>query len=319
MSESNTYNRPIISVVISPKGVDDRQTFQRALSDLARQDPTIRIKTDSINGQTIISGMGEIHLQVICDRIVHEYKVPLNVGKPKVIYLETIREPAEAEGKYIRQTSGRVQYAHVKLRLEPRELGSGYQFVNEIAEGATLREFVDAVDLGIQEAMKSGILVGHEMVDLRAVFYDGSYHVEDSNEMAFKIAASMAFKDAARKASPIIVEPVMSVGVVTPEDFVGTIMSDLSLRRGQIEGMEPRAGSLVIHAIVPLAEMFGCAMHMRLITQGRAEYSMHFARYEAAPRSGESEGDEAGITANKPKRPKAGSGFAAAKLGPESE
>ncbi|HXM09686.1 MAG TPA: hypothetical protein VN946_07050 [Terriglobales bacterium] len=319
MSESNTYNRPIISMAISPKDDDDRQNFQRALSDLARQDPTIRIKTESLDRQTIISGMGEIHLEIVCDRIVNEYEVPLNVGKPRVIYLETIRKPAEAEGKYIRQTAGRGQYAHVKVRLEPRELGSGYQFVNEIAEGAALREFVEPVNLGIQEAVKNGILAGHEMVDLRAVFYDGSYHVEDSNEMAFKIAASMAFKDAARKASPVMLEPVMSVGVVTPEWFAGAIVGDLSLRRGQIEGMEVRAGSLVIHAIVPLAEMFGYAMHMRSATQGRAEYSMHFARYEAAPRSGESEGDEAGVTANKPSRPKAGSGFAAAKLDPESE
>ena len=308
-----------MSVAISPRTNDDREKFQRALSDLAQQDPTIRIKTDSIDGQTIISGMGELHLEIVCDRIQREYKVPLAVGEPKVIYLETIRKQAEAEGRYIRQTGGRGQYAHVKVRVEPRELGSGYQFVNEITVGAVLPEFFEPVNSGIQEAMKSGILFGHEMVDLRAVLYDGSYHVEDSNEMAFTIAASMAFKEAARKASPIILEPVMSVEVVTPEDFAGTIMGDLNFRRGRIEGMDRRAGSLVIHAVVPLAEMLGYAKHIRSITQGRAEYSMQFVRYEGAPRSGESGGDEVGVTANKPKGPKAGSGFAAAKLDAESE
>jgi len=317
--ESNTQDRFVISVAVSPRSNDDRERFQRSLSDLAQQDPTIRIKTESIVGHTIISGMSELHLEVICERISHEYKIQLDVGKPEVIYVETIRKQAEAEGKYIRETGGRGQYAHVKLRLEPREPGSGYQFVDEITEGAVSPEFVEPVNSGIQEAMKGGVLAGHEMVDLRAVLYDGAYHVADSNEMTFKIAASIAFKEAARKASPVIMEPVMSVDVVTPEDFVSSIMGDLSLRRGRIEGMEHRAGLQLITAIAPLAEMLGYATHMRSITEGRAECSMHFAHYQATPRTGESGAEEAGVTANRPKGPTAGSGFAAAKLDAESE
>ena len=285
MSESNTQDRPLISVAISPRSNDDREKFQRALSDLTQQDPTIKVKTEPIVEQTIVSGMSELQLEVICSRMLHEYKIQLDVGKPRVIFVETIRKQAQAEGKYMRQTGGRGQYAHIKLRLEPREPGSDYQFVDEITGGAVAPEFVEPVNFGILEAMKAGILAGHEMVDLRAVLYDGSYHDVDSNEMAFKIAGSMAFKEAARKASPVILEPVMAVEVVTPEDYAGTIMGDLSSRRGRIEGMEHRAGSQVIKAIVPLAEMFGYATHMRSSTQGRAEYSMHFARYEEAPRS----------------------------------
>jgi elongation factor G len=247
--------------------------------------------------------MSELHLEVICSRMLHEYKIQLDVGNPRVIFVETIRKQAEAEGKYMRQTGGRGQYAHVKLRLEPREPGSDYQFVDEITEGAVPPEFVEPVNFGIQEAMKAGILAGHEMVDLRAVLYDGSYHDVDSNEMAFKIAGSMAFKEAACKAIPVIMEPVMSVEVVTPEDFVGSIMGDLSFRRGRIEGMEHRAGSQVITAVAPLAEMLGYATQMHSITQGQAEYSMQFDHYEAAPRTGESGADEAGVTANRPKGP----------------
>jgi elongation factor G len=246
VSESNPHNRPILFVVISPKTDHDRQSLQQALSDLAQQDPTIRIKTEPRDGKTIISGMGELHLEVICDRIVHEYKVQVEIGKPKVIYLETIRKESEAEGKYIRAISRHYMYGHVKLRLEPREVGSGYQFVDESSDGAVPREFVEPINLGIQEAMKGGILAGYEVIDLRAVLHDGSYHVGDSNEMAFKIAASIAFKEAARKASPVVLEPVMSVEVVVPEDFAGAIMGDLSSRRGRIEAMEHRAGSLVI-------------------------------------------------------------------------
>jgi elongation factor G len=314
MSELSSPSRPIMSVTISPRTSNDWQILQQALSDLARQDPTIKIETGPIDGQMIIGGMGELHLEMICDRILREYKVDVVVGEPKVIYLETVRTQAEAEGKYIRQTGGHGQYAHVRLRLEPGERGSGYQFVDQITEGAVPKEFVEPVNFGVQSAMKGGILGGHEMVDLRAVLYDGSYHLEDSNEMAFKIAASTAFKEAARRANPVILEPIMSVEVVTPEDFAGTIMGDLSLRRGQIKGMEHRAGSQVIQAVVPLAEMFGYATHIRSNTRGRAEYSMHFAGYDEAPRSGEPGGDEAGVTANKPKGPTLLSGFAAAEL-----
>jgi elongation factor G len=319
VSESNTYTRPIISVVISPRSDDDRQNLQRALSDLAQQDPSIIIKTESLERQTTISGMGELHLEVICDRIVHEYQVGIDIGEAKVIYLETIRKPAEGEGKYIRQTGGRGQYAHVKLRLEPRELGSGYQFVDGIKAGAVLSEFVEPVNLGIQEAMKAGILAGREMVDLRAVLYDGSYHLEDSNEMTFKIAGSLAFTEAARKAAPIVLEPVMSLEVIAPENFVGSIIADLSEHRGRIESMAQRDGSQLINAIVPLAEIIGYATRLRSITQGRAEYSTHFAGYESAPRGGESGPYTGGVTAYKPKGPTLRSGFAAAKLDPQSE
>ena len=319
MSESNTQDRPLISVAISPRSNDDREKFQRALSDLTQQDPTIKVKTEPIVEQTLVSGMSELQLEVICSRMLHEYKIQLDVGKPRVIFVETIRKQAEAEGKYMRQTGGRGQYAHIKLRLEPREPGSDYQFVDEITGGAVAPEFVEPVNFGIQEAMKAGILAGHEMVDLRAVLYDGSYHDVDSNKMAFKIAGSMAFKEAARKASPVIMEPLMSVEVITPQDLVGSIVGDLSFRRGRIDGIEHHSGSQVITAVAPLAEMLGYATQIGSMTQGRAEYSMHFAHYEAAPRTGESGADEAGVTANRPKGPTTRSGFAAAKLDAESE
>ena len=235
-----------------------------------------------------------------------------------MIYLETIRKKSEAEGQYARAFSSHFMYGHVKIRLEPRERGTGYEFANEIKDGAVPAQFVEPVNLGIQEAMKGGVLAGHEMVDLRAVLYDGSYHIGDSNEMAFRIAGSIALKEAARKADPVILEPVMSVEVVTPEEFVGAIMGNLVLRRGRIEGMEHRAGLQVIRATVPMATMMGYAQHMRSITQGRAEYSMNFARYEEAPGRGQSGGEESSVTANNPKRPKAGSGFAAAQWDDES-
>jgi elongation factor G len=217
--------------------------------------------------------------------MMREYKVEANVGKPQVAYRETIRRKSEAEGKYIRQTGGRGQYGHAKIRIEPNEPGKGYEFINEVVGGSVPKEFIKPIDQGIQEALEGGILAGYPMVDVKVELYDGSYHDVDSNEMAFKIAGSMAFKEAARKASPVLLEPVMAVEVVTPEDYAGVIMGDLSSRRGRIEGMEHRAGSQVIKAIVPLAEMFGYATHMRSSTQGRAEYSMHFARYEEVPRS----------------------------------
>jgi elongation factor G len=306
-------------VAISPKAIDDRERLQRALKDLALEDRTIRTETDLNKGSTIVSGMSELHLEIICKRILREYKLQVNVGKPRIIYLETIRKKSEAEGKYIRVVSGKGNYGHVKLRLEPLEPGTGYEFVNEITDGAVPSEFVELVNLGIQEAIKVGVLAGHEMVDLRAVLCDGSYHEEDSNEMAFKIAGSTAFKEAARMASPVLLEPVMVVQIVTPEDYAGTIMGDLSSRRGRVEGMEHRSGSQVISAIVPLAEMFGYAKQLRSSTQGRAGYWMNFARYEVAPRSSESGTDEIGVTANKPTGPKARSGSAAAKLDAETE
>ncbi len=283
--ESIEFAVPVIAVAVEPKTKADQEKMGAALGKLAQEDPTFKVHTDPDSGQTIISGMGELHLEIIVDRMMREYKVEANVGKPQVAYRETIKRHAEAEGKYIRQTGGRGQYGHAKIRLEPSEPGKGYEFVNEIVGGSIPKEFIKPIDHGIEEAMEGGILAGYPMVDVKATLYDGSYHDVDSNEMAFKIAGSMAFKEAARKASPVLLEPVMAVEVVTPEDFAGTIMGDLSSRRGRIEGMEHRAGSQVIKAIVPLSEMFGYATHMRSSTQGRAEYSMHFARYEEVPRS----------------------------------
>jgi elongation factor G len=283
--ESIEFAVPVISVAVEPKTKADQEKMGMALAKLAQEDPTFKVHTDPDSGQTIISGMGELHLEIIVDRMMREYKVEANVGKPQVAYRETIRRKAEAEGKYIRQTGGRGQYGHVKIRIEPQEPGKGYEFVNDIVGGVVPKEYIKPIDHGIQEALEGGVMAGYPMVDVKVELYDGSYHEVDSNEMAFKIAGSMAFKEAARRASPVLLEPVMAVEVVTPEDFAGAIMGDLSSRRGRIEGMEHRAGSQVIKAIVPLAEMFGYATHMRSSTQGRAEYSMHFARYEEAPRS----------------------------------
>jgi elongation factor G len=283
--ESIEFPAPVIAVAVEPKTKSDQEKMGVALSKLAQEDPTFKVHTDPDSGQTIISGMGELHLEIIIDRMMREFSVEANVGKPQVAYRETIRKKAEAEGKYIRQTGGRGQYGHAKIRLEPNEPGKGYEFINDIVGGVVPKEYIKPIDQGMQEAMEGGVLAGYPMVDVKATLYDGSYHEVDSNEMAFKIAGSMAFKEAARKASPVILEPVMAVEVVVPEDFAGAIMGDLSSRRGRIEGMEHRAGSQVIKSIVPLAEMFGYATHMRSSTQGRATYSMHFARYEEAPRS----------------------------------
>ncbi|PYY06265.1 MAG: elongation factor G, partial [Acidobacteria bacterium] len=264
--ESIEFPAPVISVAVEPKTKGDQEKMGIALSKLAQEDPTFKVHTDPDSGQTIISGMGELHLEIIIDRMMREFSVEANVGKPQVAYRETIRKPSEAEGKFIRQTGGRGQYGHVKIRLEPQQPGAGYVFENEIVGGTVPKEYIKPVDQGIKEAMEGGVLAGYEMVDIKAILYDGSYHEVDSSEIAFKIAGSMAFKEAARKASPVLLEPVMSVEVVVPEDFAGVIMGDLSSRRGRIEGMEHRAGSQVIKAIVPLAEMFGYATHMRSST-----------------------------------------------------
>ena len=280
-----TFPEPVIHVAVEPKTKADQEKMGIALSRLADEDPTFKVHTDEDSGQTIISGMGELHLEILVDRMKREHKVEANVGEPKVAFRETIRKHAEAEGKYIRQTGGRGQYGHAKIKLDPQPPGTGYEFVNDIIGGSVPKEFIKPIDQGIQEALEGGVLAGYPVVDVKVTLYDGSYHDVDSNEMAFKIAGSMAFKEAARKASPVLLEPVMAVEVVTPEDYAGAIMGDLSSRRGRIEGMEHRAGSQVIKAIVPLAEMFGYATHMRSSTQGRAEYSMHFGRYEEVPRS----------------------------------
>ncbi len=283
--ESIEFPAPVISVAVEPKTKGDQEKMGIALGKLAQEDPTFKVNTDPDSGQTIISGMGELHLEIIVDRMMREFNVQANVGKPQVAYRETIRKQSQAEGKYIRQTGGSGQYGHVRIRLEPNEPGKGYEFVNEVVGGVIPKEFIKPVDQGIKEAMEGGVLAGYEMVDVKATLYDGSYHEVDSNEMAFKIAGSMAFKEAARKASPVLLEPVMSVEVVVPEEYMGVIIGDLSSRRGRIEGIEHRAGSQVIKAMVPLAEMFGYATNMRSNTQGRATFSMHFSRYEEAPRS----------------------------------
>ena len=278
------FPEPVISVAIEPKTKVDQEKMGIALSKLADEDPTFKVRTDEDSGQTIISGMGELHLEILVDRMKREHKVEANVGEPKVAFRETIRKRAEAEGKYIRQTGGSGNYGHCWLRIEPNEPGKGYEFINEIRGGSVPKEYIKPIDQGVQGALELGILAGYPIVDVKVVLFDGSYHDVDSNEMAFKFAGSIAFKEAARKASPVLLEPVMAVEVTVPEEFMGTIIGDINSRRGRIEGMEHAAGSQVIKAIVPLKEMFGYVNDIRSSTQGRASYSMQFARYEEAPR-----------------------------------
>ncbi|HUY81423.1 MAG TPA: elongation factor G [Acidobacteriaceae bacterium] len=278
------FPEPVISVAVEPKTKGDQEKMGMALARLADEDPTFKVRTDEESGQTIISGMGELHLEILVDRMKREHKVEANVGEPRVAFRETIRKTAEAEGKYIRQTGGSGNYGHVKIRLEPNEPGKGFEFVDAIRGGVVPKEYIKPTEQGIKEALHNGVLAGYEMVDFKATLYDGSYHDVDSNEMAFKIAGSMAFKEAARKASPVLLEPVMAVEVTVPEEYMGTIIGDINSRRGRIEGMEHAAGSQVIKAMVPLKEMFGYVNEIRSSTQGRASYSMQFARYEEAPR-----------------------------------
>jgi elongation factor G len=282
--EAMDFPVPVISVAIEPKTKGDQEKLGIALGKLAQEDPTFKVATDPDTGQTIISGMGELHLEILVDRLFREFGVSANVGKPQVAYRETIRRKAEAEGKFIRQTGGRGQYGHVKITVEPNEPGKGFEFINAIIGGAVPKEFIPPVEKGIIEALESGVLAGYEMQDVKVTLFDGSYHDVDSSEMAFKIAGSMAFKEATAKASPVLLEPVMKVEVVVPEEFMGSIMGDLNSRRGRIETSEPRAGSQVITALVPLSEMFGYSTDLRSMTQGRATYSMHFYRYEQAPK-----------------------------------
>src|SRR5213082_2096588 len=282
--ETMTFPEPVIAVAIEPKTKADQEKMGVALAKLMQEDPTFKVHTDVETNQVIIRGMGELHLEIIVDRMMREFNVQANVGKPQVAYREAITRTAQAHGRFVRQSGGKGQFGDVKIRIEPNK-EKDYEFVNDIVGGSIPREFIKPTDQGIREAMEKGILAGYPMTGIKVILYDGSYHDVDSSEMAFKIAGSMAVKEAARKASPVLLEPVMSVEVVVPEDFAGAIMGDLSSRRGRIEGMEHRAGSQVIKAIVPLAEMFGYATHMRSSTQGRATYSMHFARYEEAPRS----------------------------------
>lgn len=284
--ESMEFPEPVINVAIEPKTKAGQEKMGIALQKLAEEDPTFRTYTDQETGQTIIAGMGELHLEIIVDRLLREFKVEANVGKPMVAYRETITQMADVEGKYARQSGGRGQYGHVKIRLIPQEPGQGYSFVNQVVGGAIPREYIPAVDNGIQEALENGVLAGYEVVDVKVELYDGSYHEVDSSEMAFKIAGSMAFKDAMKKAKPVLLEPYMKVEVTTPEEYMGDVIGDLNSRRGRIEGMEPRMGGVqVIKSFVPLSEMFGYATDLRSKTQGRAVYSMHFDHYAAVPAS----------------------------------
>ncbi|MGK2941396.1 MAG: elongation factor G [Immundisolibacter sp.] len=283
--ERMEFPEPVISVAVEPKTKSDQEKMGIALQKLAQEDPSFRVHTDEESGQTIISGMGELHLEIIVDRMRREFKVEANVGAPQVAYRETIRKSVEQEGRFIRQTGGRGQFGHVWLRIEPREAGEGYEFVNGIVGGVVPREYIPAVDKGVQETLGNGIVAGYPVVDVKVTLFDGSYHDVDSNEMAFKIAGSMAFKEGARKANPVLLEPIMKVEVVTPEDYMGDVVGDLNRRRGVILGMDDSPSGKVIRAEVPLAEMFGYATDMRSATQGRATYSMEFGKYMEAPNS----------------------------------
>jgi elongation factor G len=283
--ESMEFPDPVIDIAIEPKTKADQDKLGLSLQRLAEEDPTFRVRTDHETGQTIISGMGELHLEIIVDRLLREFKVEANIGKPQVAYRETIRAAVKAEGKFVRQSGGRGQYGHVWLELEPLEAGAGFQFENKIVGGVVPKEYIAPVETGVKEAMLNGVLAGYPMVDIKATIFDGSYHEVDSSEMAFKVAGSMAFKEGARKANPVILEPIMRVEITTPEEYMGDIMGDFNSRRGRIEGMESRAGAQVIRGHVPLSEMFGYATTIRSISQGRAVYVMVFSHYDEVPRN----------------------------------
>ncbi|MBA4371676.1 MAG: elongation factor G [Thermodesulfovibrio sp.] len=282
--EAMEFPDPVISVAIEPKTKVDQEKLGQSLGKLMQEDPSFRVTTNEETGQTLIAGMGELHLEIIVDRLLREFKVGANVGKPQVAYRETIKTTAKAEGKFVRQSGGRGQYGHVYIELGPSEPGQGYVFETKVVGGTVPREYWSAVDKGIKEATENGILAGYPVVDVKAVLYDGSYHEVDSSEMAFKIAGSMAFKEAARKAKPVIMEPIMNVEVVTPEDYMGDVIGDLNSRRGRIQNMEKRGKAQVIKSQVPLSEMFGYATDLRSKTQGRATYTMQFALYEEVPK-----------------------------------
>jgi elongation factor G len=281
--ESMDFPEPVISLAIEPKSKGDQEKLGNGLSKLMAEDPTFRVKTDEQTGQVVIAGMGELHLEIIVDRLKREFSVDASVGKPQVAYKETLTRPADGEMKYAKQTGGRGQYGHAKIHVYPGEPGTGYVFENEIVGGVIPKEFIKPIDEGIKGALTRGVLAGYPIDDVRVVLYDGSYHDVDSSEMAFKMAGSMAFQDAAKKAKPVLLEPVMRVEVVVPKDYMGDVMGDLASRRGRIQSQEDRGGTQIINARVPLSEMFGYATDLRSRTQGRATYSMHFDRYEQAP------------------------------------
>jgi elongation factor G len=283
--ERMEFPEPVISVAVEPKTKADQEKMGIALGKLAQEDPSFRVHTDEESGQTIISGMGELHLDILVDRMRREFKVEANIGRPQVAYRETVRKEVEAEGKFVRQSGGRGQYGHVKIRLAPMEVGGGYAFENAIVGGVVPKEYINSVDKGIQEALESGVIAGYPVVDVKVTLYDGSYHEVDSSEMAFKVAGSMAFKNGARSASPVLLEPLMMVEVVTPEDYMGDVMGDLNRRRGIVQGMEDSPSGKIVTAHVPLSEMFGYATDLRSQTQGRATYTMEFDHYAEAPAS----------------------------------
>ena len=283
--ESMEFPDPVIRVAIEPKTKAGQEKMGLALAKLAEEDPTFKTYTDEETGQTIIAGMGELHLEIIVDRLLREFKVEANVGNPQVAYKETIRKSADVDMKYARQSGGKGQYGHVKIIVEPNESGKGYEFINKVVGGAVPKEYIPAVDAGIQGAMQAGVLAGYPVVDVKVTLYDGSYHEVDSSEMAFKIAGSMAFKEAMRKADPVLMEPIMKVSVIVPEEYMGDVIGDLSSRRGQIQGMEARGGAQQINAFVPLSEMFGYATDMRSRTQGRGQYTMEPSHYTEVPKS----------------------------------
>jgi elongation factor G len=284
--ESMEFPDPVISVAIEPKTKADQDKLGQGLSRLAEEDPTFRVRTDEETGQTLIAGMGELHLEIIVDRLMREFSVDANVGRPQVAYRETVGKAVEkVQGRFVRQTGGKGQYGHAVINMEPAEPGEGYEFLDRIVGGKIPKEYIPSVDLGIQEAMEAGVLAGYPVVDIRVELVDGSYHDVDSSEMAFKIAGSMAFKEAMQRAKPKLLEPMMSVEVVTPEDYLGDVMGDLNSRRGRVEGLEPRGNAQAVRARVPLATMFGYATDLRSMTQGRATFTMQFDRYEEAPQS----------------------------------
>jgi elongation factor G len=273
----------VISIAIEPKSKADQERLGLSLQKLATEDPSFNVRSDEETGQTIISGMGELHLEIIVDRLLREFNVGANVGKPQVAYKETVRKAVEQQGKFIRQTGGRGQYGDVWIKLEPQQPGSGFAFVDAVKGGAIPREYIPAVEKGIREATDNGALAGYPVVDVKATLFDGSYHDVDSSEIAFKIAGSMAFKEAVRKASPVLLEPIMAVEVVVPEDFMGDVIGDINSRRGKVLGMDTRPAAHAIDARVPLAQMFGYATDLRSMTQGRATYTMQFSHYEPVP------------------------------------
>ncbi|HHJ52144.1 MAG TPA: elongation factor G, partial [Caldithrix abyssi] len=283
--ESMSFPEPVISVAIEPKTKADQEKLAQSLTKLSDEDPTFRVRTIEETGQTVISGMGELHLEIIIDRLLREFKVGASVGKPQVAYKETITKKVEAEGKFVRQSGGRGQYGHVKIEMEPNEPGKGFEFQDAIVGGVIPREYILPVKSGIEDAMKNGVIAGYPMEDIKVKLIDGSYHEVDSSEMAFKIAGSMAFQEGAKKANPVLLEPIFSIEIVVPEEYLGDVIGDLNSRRGKISGILPRKDAQVVNGTVPLGEMFGYATDLRSITQGRAIYTMQFSHYEKVPDS----------------------------------